>query len=128
MERGAFRYLKWQELYKVEKPFQVLIDLPEDAELKRKTNMEFEDGPEVTISDVREVDSWPQMDTHGFTFVHHKSTLTGDQFFDKADVESKYLPECEKLLRSSLEGADEVYFFNWLVLTIEKNLAPMNAC
>ncbi|KAI3159043.1 hypothetical protein DTO046C5_7153 [Penicillium roqueforti] len=115
MERGIFRYLKWQELYKVEKPFQVLIDLPEDAELKRQTNMEFEDGSEVTITDIRAVQSRPQIDTHGFTYAYHDSSLTEDQFLDKVNVESIYLPECEALLRSSLDGVDEIHFFNWLV-------------
>lgn len=122
MERGIFRYLKWQELYKVEKPFQVLIDLPEDAELKRQTNMEFEDGSEMTITDIRAVQSRPQIDTHGFTYAYHDSSLTEDQFLDKVNVESIYLPECEALLRSSLDGVDEIHFFNWLVLSIQKFL------
>ncbi|KAJ6006799.1 hypothetical protein N7451_004743 [Penicillium sp. IBT 35674x] len=99
MERGVFRFLKWQELYNVERPFQILIDLPKDVELKQTTNMEFEEGPEVTIMDVRAVEICPHIDTHGFTYASHDSRLMGDHLLNKANVESIYLPECETLLR-----------------------------
>lgn len=114
MERAVFRFLKWQKLYNVERPFQILIDLPKDVELKQTTNMEFEEGPEVTIMDVRAVEICPQIDTHGFTYASHDSSLTGDHLLDKANIESIYLPECEALLRNTLDGVDEVHFFNWL--------------
>ncbi|KAJ5160565.1 uncharacterized protein N7482_007569 [Penicillium canariense] len=115
MERGAFRYLKWQDLYTIEKPFQVLIDLPNDAEDKRQSNIEFYDGPEVDITDVRGITHGPEIDTHGFTYLQHDSCLEPGHFLDKGMVQSKYLPECEVLLRHILDGVDEVHFFNWLV-------------
>ncbi|KAL4936542.1 hypothetical protein BDV06DRAFT_204810 [Aspergillus oleicola] len=115
MERGIFRYLKWQELYKTEKPFQILIDLPDNTEGQRQTNLEFYDGSEVDITDVRGMPRSLDIDIHGFTYAHHDSCLRNEDFFDKEKVESIYLPECEELLRATLAGVDKVHVFNWLV-------------
>lgn len=122
MERGVFRYLKWQELYNTERPFQILIDIPADAEDKRQTNMEFYDGSELNITDVRSITDSPDIDIHGFKYVHHNTCLESQHFFNKEKVELEYLPECEALLRNMLDGVDEVHFFNWLVLSMHRGL------
>lgn len=115
MDKAVFTYLHWQESYKTEKPFQILIDLPADAKDQRRTNVEYRQGREQEILDVRAVSEDFDIDLFGFTHVTHRSSVRGADFYDKAIVEEQYLPECEALLRRVLDKVDKVHFFNWLV-------------
>ena len=115
MERGIFRYLKWQELYRHEKPFTVLIDLPEDAKDQRRTNLSFHEADEETVNDVRGGTKDLDIDTHGFTYVTQRSNLRMADFDDQDKIENQYLPECEELIRNVLDNVDKVHIFNWLV-------------
>lgn len=115
MERGAFRYLKWQDLYNHEKPFTVLLDVPEGVKDQRRTNLTFHDAGEETVKDVRGNIDELDINTHGFTYVTWPSELNCADFDDKDKIEKEYLPECEDLIRHVLDGVDKVHFFNWLV-------------
>lgn len=114
MEQGTLHYVEWNDLFKVEKPFQILIDLPETISDRRLTNVTFHSRDEV-VEDVRGKTDKLTLDTHGFMFVSHKSQLGGDDFFNREIVESRYLAECESVIRMNVEGVDQVHFFNWLV-------------
>ncbi|OCT51255.1 hypothetical protein CLCR_09210 [Cladophialophora carrionii] len=107
----SLKFLKWLPLYEKEKPFQIFINIPEDATDKRTTNLAFE-NVKVTIEDVR---SFPRnhflLDKHGFTY--HSHYLQLDHIADRESVEQRYLPAMESLLRSALESVDRVFFFDW---------------
>jgi len=115
MEKGDFHYIEWQDLYRIEKPFQILIDLPKDAPDQRKTNIVFSDGYEESVTDIRDHFGDFNLDTHGFTYETRATKMKGEDFTDKAKIENKYIPECEAILREVMDGVDQVHFYNWLV-------------
>lgn len=115
VEYTCFRYIRWLDIYNSEKPFQVLIDLPADAEDRRRTNIEFHDGSREAVRNARSDMSTFDIDKHGFTFVKHQTALQQPDFLDREAIERVYLPECKELLQASLEGVDRVHIFNWLV-------------
>jgi len=88
MEKGIFRYQEWQELFLVEKPFQILINLPADPLDQRRTNLSFSDHEEEIIENVRHhVHDFP-IDTHGFVYTTHESALSGPDFNSREIIES----------------------------------------
>jgi hypothetical protein len=109
---ATLKFFHWQGLYETEKPFQIFMDIPDDAQDKRTSNVEFEDV-EIAIHDVRGKEKDFNLDVNGFRFLRHSSIL--DKFQSKAFVEDVYLPEVEALLRKEVEGADKVFFFDWRV-------------
>ena len=106
------KFLKWQELYEIEKPFQVFINIPSHVKDRRTTNLVFEDV-QVNIRDVRYLPNSFDLNQHGFTYIKHTTNV--QCFTDRAAVEEQYLPEIEKLIRSNLEDVDRVHFFDWRV-------------
>lgn len=118
----TLKFLQWQSLYETEKPFQIFIDIPEDAEDKRNTNLVFEDV-QLTLRDVRSVNDRDSasIDDRGFMYRKHKSCVTS--FDDRKVVDSTYLPEIEALLKQELDGVDRVFFFDWRVSMIVLGLS-----
>jgi hypothetical protein len=114
-DKTIFRYIEWQDLYNVEKPFQILIDIPKDSPDQRKENLVFKDGEEEIVYNVRTTTEEYSLDKHGFTFVKHVSQLHGPDFFQRELVDSVFLSECESLIKETLTGVDRIYFYNWLV-------------
>lgn len=109
----TFRYLVWDDLFYEEKPFEILTDIPKDAPDQRKTNLTFTEGREELVVNCRGIENNFSLDTHGFSFHKHKSALTPDDFHNRQEVESTYLPECEELLRKLVQNVDQVFFYNW---------------
>jgi hypothetical protein len=109
----GLKFLKWLPLYETEKPFQIFINIPEDATDRRTTNLAFE-NVKVRIQDVR---IFPPkhflLDKHGFTYYSHK--FQARHIADRESVEQRYLPEMETLLKSTLNSVDRVFFFDWRV-------------
>jgi hypothetical protein len=114
-EEATFRYLEWNDIFRHERPFQILIDIPPDAPDQRRTNCTFASQSKILVKDVRDNLEGFQLDTHGFTFVKHESKLKDTQFKDRVEVEKMYVKECEDLIKQYLEGVDRVHIFNWLV-------------
>lgn len=108
----TLKFLDWQELYETEKPFQIFINIPDEAEDKRTSNLVFEDV-ETAVHDVRGREKDFDLDKNGFRFLRHSSSL--DDFHNKELIEKIYLPEVEALLRKEVEGVDKVFFFDWRV-------------
>ncbi|KAH8746035.1 methyltransferase CmcJ [Hyaloscypha finlandica] len=106
----TLKFLDWQELYETEKPFQIFINIPDEPEDKRTSNLVFEDV-EVAVHDVRGREKDFDLDANGFRFLKHSSIL--DDFHSKALIEDIYLPEVEALLRKEVEDVDKVFFFDW---------------
>lgn len=108
----ALKFLQWQPLYSVEKPFQIFMNIPSTAADRRDTNLVFEDA-QISIQDVRTLPLPASIDEKGFIYRKHRTYV--ESFNDRKAVEEIYLPEVEILLRNELEGVDRVFFFDWRV-------------
>lgn len=102
-----FNFLQWQDLYKVEKPFQIFIDIPEDAKDQRTSNLVFE-TQEVQVYDASVATKQFTLDTTGFMFRKHNTRVL--DFTDKFMVEEVYLPEMEALLNRRSKALTESSF------------------
>lgn len=122
--QASIRYLKWQDLYSHEKPFQIFLNIPPDAIDQRESNLVFEQV-DRGIEDIRGRESNFSLDGNGFRFVeyHYDDGVEsgggggGDEvgreevdFKNKEEVEERYLPRIERLIKENVEGADEVLF------------------
>jgi hypothetical protein len=108
----SLEFLQWQSLYEIERPFQILINIPIDAEDQRTDNLVFHRVP-VSVHNVRANLTTFNIDECGFKYVHHQSRV-GD-LSDRESITSEYLPECEAFLKEHLSDVDEVFFFDWRV-------------
>lgn len=111
------KFLHWQPLYETEKPFQLFVNIPPEAEDQRTTNLVFEDVA-LPIQDVRGISNDWNIDEKGFVYRRHETNATLEDFGSRKAVEQIYLPEVEDLLRKELEGVDRVFFFDWRVSLI----------
>ena len=118
--RASFRFLQWQNLYDREKPFQLLSQLSPSAEDQRTTNLVFDDEV-VEVEDVRSTAFSPTLDGHGFMFRTCPSVLP--DFTDQKIVEEQYFLEVEKLIKTNVEDAKQIYIFDWRL----RNTAPESA-
>ena len=109
---STIRYLKDLELYKHEKPFQILTDIPESARDQRFTNLEYEEVEE-TFSDIRGNEDTFTLNDHGFTYRHHNFNF--DQYENREAVEADYLPKIEELIKEQVEDVDKIFIFDWRV-------------
>lgn len=116
---STFQYLQWQKLYEKEKPFLLLRDVPPDAQDQRKNNLVFEDVEKVIRNTRDQKDSFT-LDEHGFSYRIQYSKVAS--FSDQAYVDKVYLPEMEKLIKESVEGADKIFLFDWRVCRPRKLL------
>ena len=117
----TLKFLQWQKLYEVEKPFQIFINIPKDAEDPRDTNLVFE-TVDLKAQDVRTLPVQFALDTNGFIYRQHVTKVT--DFTNRAVVEQDYLPEIDTLLRKELDGVDRVFFFDWRVRCHSRGLRP----
>lgn len=109
---ATLKFLKWQSLYELEKPFQIFINIPPEASDQRTTNLVYEDVT-LPIKDVRGLKSQPNLDENGFMYCQHRTEFK--DFNSREAVDKFYLPEIEQLLRKETEGVDRVFFFDWRV-------------
>jgi hypothetical protein len=105
------RYLQWQKLYEIEKPFMCFLDAPEDADDSRDNNLVFADQ-ETRLTDVRPYIGYHTLDDNGFKVLVHTSEV---KEFDKHNIETRYLPEVETLLRDQFGPLTRIFFFDWRV-------------
>ena len=113
-ERAILVYLKWQELYETEKPYQLFSAVTEqELPVRGATNLEWMKGDVEIIHDARGIISQFTLDKNGFAFCE---TPTSFRAFESTEqVEKKYLPEVENILRREVEGVDQVHFFDWRI-------------
>lgn len=107
---GTFRFIQWQDLYNEEKPFQVLTQIPPEAQNQRDTNLVFKDE-QVEIKDVRSLTVPPTLDTYGF--MYRKYPLLFTNFASRQAVEQFYFPEVERLIRQEVDDVGQVFIFDW---------------
>ena len=110
-EISSLQFIKWTDLYKTEKPYQIFIDLPSSTP---RTNVDFE-VKDVTFRDIRGKETSFGLDTHGFMMHNTEETVDLDEDPTAEFMEKVYLPIVEKLVRKEVKGADRVKIFDWRV-------------
>ena len=104
-------YLKDDPLYRTAKPIQVT---PFFADRQKKTNVKLEPGSPEILHDVRGLGGQAlgdfSLDQHGFKYV--KAPTAFRNWSSQPDIAAQYLPELENLLRSEVEGCDEILFYD----------------
>lgn len=113
--RTAFHFLKWQDLYNIERPFQIYIEIPPDAPDQRRHNLVFEEGEETIVHNVRDRLDEFSLDRNDFVYLKHATQATKERFADREFLRTVYLPECEQLIRERVDGVDQVFIFDWRV-------------
>ncbi|EED11426.1 conserved hypothetical protein [Talaromyces stipitatus ATCC 10500] len=122
--KARFEYLKWSPLYEKERPFQTFLAIPDTAPDQRRHNLVFEKGEEQVIFDLRGQEQNFSLDIHGFITAKHHSVLSPAQFKDSANIEQVYLPECVDLVKKLVDGADEVFIFDWRTRQMDMDEKP----
>ena len=113
-EKAILLYLKWQELYKTEKPYQLFSAIAEQQlPIQGATNLEWTNGDIETIHDVRGIESQFTLDKNGFGFCSTSTNVRN--FSSTAQIEKTYLPEVENILRREVEGVDQIHLFDWRI-------------
>ncbi|OIW30194.1 methyltransferase CmcJ [Coniochaeta ligniaria NRRL 30616] len=111
-EIASLHYAKWLKLYEVEKPFVVISDLTStDKSEYRHTNVEMIEGEPEIITDIRGKESNFTLDSHGFEVCSH--TWDTPDWSNKDEIERRYFPEVESLLRKQIPGLTEIRIFDW---------------
>ncbi|KAF2684665.1 hypothetical protein K458DRAFT_388366 [Lentithecium fluviatile CBS 122367] len=110
---AVFNYLEWDPLYETEKPFQIFSDIPAGSADQRKDNLNFKPGPSEKVHDVRGDENHFTLDKNGFEYIRHKTKVLDGDIYSKEHVQDIYLPECAQVLKTVLDGADEVHVFDW---------------
>lgn len=108
-------YLKWNDLYLREQPFQTFLEIPEYAPDQRRHNLEFEKGKEQLIQDIRGREEDFTLDVHGFQYFKHSSSLRAPEIYDHEAIKNIYLPEFAKFLQDNIKGADHIVVWDWRV-------------
>lgn len=119
-------YLQDLPLYKHEKPYWCFLPPQEDfnPDEDRVDNLEFEDRT-VTITDLRDFQSAPQLDQHGFEVLAHTTRLAN---FDSVELIKAYRAETEVILKDIL-GATFVKCYDSRLrknITFERNQYDLN--
>lgn len=110
-ETSSLQFIKWTDLYKTEKPYQIFIDLPPST---ARTNVEF-DVNEVLFRDIRWNEEAFDLDNNGFMMRNIEEVKRLEGRPSTEFIERVYLPVVEQLLRREVEGADRVKIFDWRV-------------
>lgn len=111
---ATLKFITWQSLYEIEKPFQIFMNIPPDVPDQRTTNLVFSDHA-IKIRDVRHYPKPCSIDERGFIYRKHRTEVPVEGFRNRETVEKSYLPEMEELLKKELgpETVDRVFFFDW---------------
>lgn len=94
----CLEYLKWDQLYETQKPYEVLIPLPGLGDTEGavpRSNLAFE-AREVLVHDARTFEASFTFDPHGFQLVHHRTTVS--QLTNPDEVLTSYIPEMQQFL------------------------------
>jgi len=118
-------FIKWLPLFKHEKPFNIFINLPKNAEDTRTNNLEF-DVIDTTFHNIRGQESDFSLDDHGFQFI--KYTHDFEDFENRNAVETVYLPQVEQMVRENIPDAEEIALFEWRVSLPQNTIFFANLC
>jgi len=111
-EHASLMYVRWDDLYKIVKPFQIFCAIPSDAVDQRRSNINFSCAASL-VTDARPNKSSYTLNTNGFAFRDYPTAL--EKFDNTDDIEKIYLPELDKLLQVEFPGAEKIPFWDWRV-------------
>jgi hypothetical protein len=111
-ETTNLNYFKWDPLFQTEKPYQILMDVPDGCP---SSNFEFEAAPAQTIQDLRGRESEFSLDENAFAVRRHPLDRVGMKVWTRESVEGVYHKEVERILREEVEGMVECVVFDWRV-------------
>ncbi|KAL1621774.1 hypothetical protein SLS54_005297 [Diplodia seriata] len=106
-QRSQLRYIQWKEDFRREKPYQVLMDVPDGCPT---SNFIVAQEPEQLIEDLRGQESNFNLDDHAFAIQNDHQRLT---VWDKDTVETQYFPQIEEILKRAMGPSIKVYIFDW---------------
>jgi hypothetical protein len=108
-----FNFIEWQELYEVEKPFEIFMQLPSGYGPADRTNLVFKQHKGNLVHDMRGVERQFVLDEHGFQIMDRPTSFR--LWNDREAVELVYARECAGVLKQALDDVDWIYFYNWRV-------------
>jgi hypothetical protein len=100
---ASFEFIQWRASYEKQKPYEVFLPLAsfdENTTKVPRSNLAFEPRA-VRVQDVRGQQEHFDLDTHGFQFVRHTTTV--GHLKDRTAVNEQYIPEMESFLRLHLQ-------------------------
>ena len=112
-EKVTLRFLQWQDLYEVEKPFEIVTDAIQGSE-NRRTNLVFGTDGQQTISDVRGRKG-TQFSLDGQGFAYRSNPCPFDRYDDKQRIIDGYLPWAESIIKQEVGDMGRVFIFDWRV-------------
>jgi hypothetical protein len=121
------KYLQWQSSYTGTRPYRI-------AQFGRKRkhddenkphNLIFQEGDVAeTIRDIRgtthgEGNHEFSLETNGFVYREYPAPLftNAKDFGDPDHIQKVFLPDCERILKTEIEGVDRIIIFDWKVST-----------
>ncbi|KAH7061984.1 methyltransferase CmcJ [Paraphoma chrysanthemicola] len=111
-EATRFQYMKWDEKFAREKPYQIISGLSKSSPISN-TNINFEQSAsEEKVTDIRECPEAYSLDVNGFN-VH---TICSDftEWTNRARVETEFIPNIvEPLLREQVGERSRIVVFDW---------------
>lgn len=112
-EQVKLRFLQWQDLYKEEKPFEIVTDAIQGSE-NRRTNLVFGTNGQQTVRDVRGRErSRFALDSHGFAYGFKPCPFDG--YDDKQRIVEDYLPWAESVIQHEVGDSGCIFIFDWRV-------------
>jgi len=112
-QQATFSYFQLQPHHEHEKPYEILIDLPEEAQHVPRSNLAFETA-DCIVEDARGHEAEFEIDSHGFMWRRLRTAV--EDLKDRASIETEYFQEVEQFLRGLLgPQVRKVKFFNWKV-------------
>jgi len=108
---ARLRYIKPNVLYEKEKPYYIFSEVPSGY---RRGNLEFEDGPEQLITDIRGREADFTLDEHGF--IYQTCVAPSINWKDENEISSKYILDVKELLSTLLgKGIERYELCGWRV-------------
>ncbi|OBR04183.1 Methyltransferase CmcJ [Colletotrichum higginsianum IMI 349063] len=104
-------YTKYRELFRTERPYRILSTFGGSKCHGPDTNLRFGQEETEIITNIRGSEASFTLDQYGFEYVNSPTHF--EDWEDRRMVEERYLPEIEKLLLETIEGAHEVFIFDW---------------
>ena len=111
-EVTSLQYFHWEDLFRHVKPYQCLMDVPEGFEA---CNFELKPGPPQTIEDIRGNEHHFDLDVNGFCIRKRDSRPL---ILSRQYVEDEYFEEVKQLIKTTIDGVEEVQLFDWRVIVI----------
>ncbi|KAL4799556.1 hypothetical protein BDV19DRAFT_261094 [Aspergillus venezuelensis] len=121
--QARLTYLKWQPEYTETRAYKISQYIGRRKQKKqggeKTSNLVFREGEPEMIKDVNGLkgDRPFSLDRNGFAYVRCPAPVLTKayEYSDPWKIQKIFLPECEDILKSHVEGADEVMIFDWKI-------------